>query len=143
MTPLNPIESTLEYTSGNRQFEGFVKFSAPLNDESLMQIFGNTTRATKIMIRGYSASNGSIRATGDIVDADMSTYCYGVEKRINVIHAYGNYIQVYRDGSLKGSGTDPVNTVVNYHKFGCYGTVYDGTTTPAVVYWRAVKHFKK
>src|ERR1044071_4771157 len=34
-----------EYTTGRRQFQGYVTFSSPLNDESLMQIFGSTTGA--------------------------------------------------------------------------------------------------
>jgi hypothetical protein len=47
-----------EYSSGIRQFEGYVTFYAPLNDESLFQIFGSTDGATLCMMRGYSSNGG-------------------------------------------------------------------------------------
>jgi len=130
-----------DYGSGHQQFQGYVTFSSPLNDECLFQIFGSTAGATQMMLRGYSDSGGSIRSVGT-PSATISTFCYGVEKRINVIHIQGNYIQIYRNGTLMAQGADN-ESVVNYHKFGCYGTVQNGATTPAVVYWRAVKHFQQ
>src|SRR5215211_3234689 len=39
-----------EYMTGRRQFEGYVTFFAPLEDESLMQIFGSTSGATLTMM---------------------------------------------------------------------------------------------
>jgi hypothetical protein len=53
-----------EYSTGQRQFQGYVTFSSPLDDESLFQIFGSTSGATLCMMRGYSASGGSIRTVG-------------------------------------------------------------------------------
>src|SRR5687767_3800716 len=41
-----------EYSTGRRQFEGYLTFDAPLEDESLMQIFGSTSGATLTMTRG-------------------------------------------------------------------------------------------
>src|ERR1041385_908111 len=52
-----------EYTPGRRQFQGYVTFNSPLNDESLMQIFGSTSGATLAMTRGYSSSGGHITVT--------------------------------------------------------------------------------
>src|SRR5262249_47015010 len=87
-----------EYSSGRRQFQGYVTFYPPLNDESLMQIFGSTSGAAQLMVRGYSASSGSMRAGG----ATIATAIYGVETRVNVIHLQedsGNKFQVYINGS--------------------------------------------
>ena len=123
-----------EYSSGRRQFQGYVTFDAPLNDESLFQIFGSTSGATQLMIRGFSGSGGSIRGGGKT----LATGIYGVERRINVIHTQGGKIQMYVNGSLKHQITDNEN-VSNYHKYGCYGTLRTGAAT---VRWRAACSFK-
>src|SRR3954466_1747770 len=100
-----------EYTTGRRQFQGYVTFNSPLNDESLMQIFGSTSGATLAMTRGYSASGGSITltSTGGTVwgSRTIVTGCYGVEKRINVVHSQDSYIQWYVNGTLKCQQDDP------------------------------------
>jgi len=82
-----------EYSSGRRQFEGYVTFNSPLNDESLFQIFGSTSGATLCMMRGYSSSGGTIRTVGG--GGILATGVYGVEKRINVVHSQNNYVQFY------------------------------------------------
>jgi len=134
-----------EYSSGQRQFQGYVKFSSPLNDESLMQIFGSSSGATLAMTRGYSASGGSIKVTstgGGVTfgSQTIATSCYGVEKRINVIHYQDHYVRWYVNGSEKCEQRDTETGITNYHKFGCYGTLNTGAVT---VYWRAVRHYKK
>jgi len=126
-----------EYSTGIRQFEGYVTFYSPLNDESLFQIFGSTSGATLCMMRGYSASGGKIRVVGGIGDIQLNTY--GVERRINVIHNQNKYVQFYVDGVLKGE-FDEDEQVENYWKYGNYGTVASDTV-PAVVKWRAVRTF--
>ncbi|RPD43236.1 hypothetical protein [Chitinophaga barathri] len=126
-----------EYSSGSRQFEGYVKFSAPLNDESLMQIFGSTSGATQLMIRGYSANGGSITGGGQT----LATNCYGQELKINVIHLQenvGNRIKIYVNGVKKADIADN-EAVTNYMKYGNYGTLTTGTAT---VQWRNVKVYK-
>src|SRR5581483_5808880 len=131
-----------EYTTGRRQFQGYVTFSSPLNDESLMQIFGSTSGATLAMTRGYSASGGSITVTGTggtvWGSRTIATSCYGVEKRINVTHSQDNYVQWWVNGSLKCQQDDPEAGVANYHKYGCYGTLTTGTVT---VKWRAARSY--
>jgi hypothetical protein len=127
-----------EYSTGSRQFQGYVRFSAPLNDESLMQIFGSTSGATQMMIRGYSSSGGTIRSVGT-PSTTLATGIYGVEQRINVIHYQGSRIELYCNGSLKGSGSDGEN-VTNYWKYGCYGTL---TTGAVQVRWRQVRTYSK
>src|SRR5437773_411439 len=72
-----------EYSSGQRQFQGYVKFSSPLDNESLMQIFGSSSGATLTMTRGYASSGGSIRCTGTggsltFGSTTIATSCYGV-----------------------------------------------------------------
>ncbi len=126
-----------EYSSGSRQFEGYVKFSSPLNDESLMQIFGSTSGATQLMIRGYSANGGSITGGGQT----LATNCYGQELKINVIHLQenvGNRIKIYVNGVKKADIADN-EAVTNYMKYGNYGTLTTGTAT---VQWRDVKVYK-
>jgi hypothetical protein len=122
------------YTGGSRQFQGYVTFSSPLDDESLMQVFGSTTGATQMMIRGYAASGGSLNGGG----ATLATNVYGVETRVNVIHMWGNTIRIYINGSQKAAVTDG-ERVSNYHKYGCYGTL----RTPTVsVRWRQARFFR-
>jgi hypothetical protein len=126
-----------DYSSGSRQFEGYVTFYAPLNDESLMQIFGSTSGATQLMIRGYAASGGSIRGAGQT----LATNVYGKEVRVNVIHLQenvGNKIIIYINGVKKAEIADN-ESVSNYHKYGNYGTL---TTDEAVVKWRRVRNYR-
>jgi hypothetical protein len=123
-----------EYSTGSRQFQGYVRFDAPLDDESLFQIFGSTSEATQLMVRGYSANGGEIRGGGKT----LSTGCYGVERRINVIHRQGQDMRMYVNGSLKNTIADG-EAVTNYHKYGCYGTLRTG---PATVKWRAARSYR-
>lgn len=126
-----------EYSTGSRQFEGYVTIYAPLEDESLMQIFGSTSGATQMMIRGYAADGGSIRGAGQT----LATGIYGVELRINVIHLQedvGNKIIIYVNGVKKAEIADN-EAVTNYHKYGNYGTL---TTDEAVVKWRKARFFR-
>jgi hypothetical protein len=123
-----------DYASGTRQFQGFVTFGAPLDDESLFQVFGSTSGATQLMIRGFSSNGGSLRGGG----RTLATGIYGVEQRINVVHRQGNDIRMYVNGSLAHSIEDD-EAVSNYHKYGCYGTLRTGAAT---VKWRQVRHFK-
>lgn len=128
-----------EYSTGSRQFEGYVTFYAPLNDESLMQIFGSTSGATQLMIRGYAANGGEMRAVSG--SHSLAQNIYGVEQRVNVIHLQedvGNKIFIYINGVLKREMTDG-EAVTNYHKYGCYGTL---RTAGAVVKWRAVRSYR-
>lgn len=126
-----------EYSSGQRQFQGYVTINSPLNDESLFQIFGSTSGATLCMMRGYSSSGGSLRTVGG--GGTIATGVYGKEQRINVIHVQGQYVRFYVNGSQKAQIGDSEN-VSNYWKYGCYGTL----RTPAVtVRWRAVRLYRK
>src|SRR3954447_3616421 len=127
-----------DYSSGIRQFEGYVTFYSPLDDESLFQIFGSTDGATLCMMRGYSASGGKIHVVGGI--GDIQTNTYGIERRINVIHNQDKYVQFYVDGVLRGEFNEH-ELVDNYWKYGDYGTVASDTV-PAVVKWRAVRTFR-
>lgn len=126
-----------EYSTGSRQFEGYVTFYAPLDDESLMQIFGSTSGATQMMIRGYAADGGSMRGAGQT----LATNIYGVELRVNVIHLQedaGNKILIYINGVKKAEIADN-EAVTNYHKYGNYGTL---RTDEAIVKWRRARFFR-
>lgn len=126
-----------EYSTGSRQFEGYVTFYAPLNDESLMQIFGSVSGATQMMIRGYAADGGSMTGAGKT----LATNVYGKEVKVNVIHLQddvGNKIQIYID-DVKMAEIEDNEAVTNYHKYGNYGTL---RTDEAIVKWRRARFFR-
>jgi len=125
-----------EYSTGRRQFQGYVTFNSPLNDESLMQVFGSTSGATLCMMRGYSSDGGKLRVVGGI--GDLATGCYGVEKRVNMIHDQNKYVQFYVNGTLEGQFSE-AESVDNYHKYGCYGTLTTGSVT---VKWRQARSYR-
>jgi hypothetical protein len=102
-----------------------------------MQIFGSTSGATQMMLRGYSANGGELRGAG----ATVASGVYGVERRVNVIHLQedsGNRIQIYINGSKKADIADN-ESVTNYHKYGCYGTLTTGSVT---VRWRQARSYR-
>ncbi|MGX5817368.1 hypothetical protein ACWKWU_04180 [Chitinophaga lutea] len=126
-----------DYSTGSRQFEGYVTIAPPLNDESLMQIFGSTSGATQLMVRGFSANGGSIK----VGSTEIANNIYNTEVKINVIHLQenvGNRIKVYVNGVKKIDMADN-EAVTNYMKYGNYGTLTTGT---AWVQWRDVKIYK-
>lgn len=126
-----------DYKQGQQQFEGDVKIFAPLNDESLMQIFGNTTHATLFMLRGWSDNGGSLKRYGD---ATLATNVFNNWVHVNVINDRDNHItQVYINGMLKGEWKD-TDSARNYFKYGCYGTMRTGR---AAVQWKNVRFFVK
>jgi hypothetical protein len=124
------------YTTGHRQFEGELRVSAPTNDESAMQIFGNDgSGATTLMIRSYSRNGGTLRGGGK----DLITNIYDKWVRINVTHdATANRYSIYINGSLKVSANGPNGT--HYFKYGVYGTL---RTSSAQHEWRNVHFYRK
>jgi hypothetical protein len=137
-----------DYAIGSRQFEGYVTFYAPLNDESLFQIWGSDRGATQVMMRGYAANGGEIGINQEPIKGTprVATHCYGREIKVNVIHLQedvGNKFMVYLDNKKVLEFPDNEhpknNDGKNYHKYGCYGTL---KTAGAVVKWRAVRHFR-
>jgi hypothetical protein len=125
-----------DYTSGQRQFEGELRVTAPTNDESAMQIFGNDgPGATTLMIRSFSRNGGTLRGGGK----DLVTNIYGKWVRINVIHdATANRYSVYINGALKVTANGPDGT--HYFKYGVYGTL---GTPSAQHQWRNVHFYRK
>lgn len=137
-----------EYGSGSRQFEGYVTFYAPLNDESLFQIWGSDQGATQMMMRGYAANGGEIGINNEPINGTprIIANCYGKEIKVNVIHLQedvGNKFIVYINGEKKLEFPDNEKVTnhdgKNYHKYGCYGTL---KTDGAMVKWRKVRHYK-
>jgi hypothetical protein len=137
-----------DYATGSRQFEGYVTFYAPLNDESLFQIWGSDRGATQMMMRGYAANGGEIGINQEPINGTprVATNCYGREIKVNVIHLQedvgGKFLVYLGDKKVIefADGEHPKNNNgKNYHKYGCYGTL---KTDGAVVKWRKVRHFK-
>ena len=126
-----------EYSTGQRQFQGYVTFSSPLNDESLFQVFGSSSGATLCMMRGYSSNGGEIRTVGG--GGTIATGVYGKETRINVIHVQGSRVEFYVNGTKKATITDSEGST-NYWKYGAYGTLRTGAIS---VRWRAVRLWSK
>jgi len=126
-----------EYSSGQRQFQGYVTINAPLNDESLFQIFGSTSGATLCMLRGYAANGGTLRTVGG--GGVLATGVYGREQRVNVIHKQDDFVEFYINGSRKARFSEE-EEVRNYWKYGVYGTLRTGAVT---VRWRQVRLFSK
>jgi autotransporter-associated beta strand protein len=126
-----------DYTSGIWQFEGYVTFDAPLNDESLFQIFGNSgDAATYLMMRGYSANGGEIRVmSGSNV---IASGIYGQEVKINVIHQQNVSAKFYVNDQFVYEKPDTDYYATNYWKYGVYGTTHGLYPT---VQWRAVRTF--
>jgi hypothetical protein len=124
------------YTTGHRQFEGELRVSAPTNDESAMQIFGNDgSGATTLMIRSYSRNGGTLRGGGK----DLATNVYGRWVRINVTHdASANRYSIYINGDLAVTRNGPNGT--HYFKYGVYGTL---RTPSAQHQWRDVHFYRK
>lgn len=125
------------YTTGSRQFEAYVSFDQPLDDLSLMQIWGSTDGATQLMLRGFAAKGGEIRKSSSKV---MAAGVHGKEIRVNVIHLQedcGNKILVFIDGVKKLEIPDS-EAISNYFKYGCYGTLKTG---PVAVKWRKARYF--
>jgi hypothetical protein len=124
------------YTTGLRQFEGELRVTAPTNDESAMQIFGNDgPGATTLMIRSYSRNSGTLRGGGK----DLATNVYGKWMRINVIHdATANRYSIYINGELKASANGPDGT--HYFKYGVYATL---RTPSAQHQWHNVHFYRK
>lgn len=128
-----------DYSSGIWQFEGYVKFNAPLQDESLFQIFGNTgSAATFLMMRGYHDNGGEIRVMGG--SHTIASGIYGQEVRINVIHEYNVSAKFYVNGQFVYEKPQNDPGVTNYWKYGVYGTT--NGNVPAVVEWRGVRTFR-
>lgn len=126
-----------EYSTGQRQFQGYVRINSPLNDESLFQIFGSTSGATLCMMRGYSSNGGTLQTVGG--GGTLATGVYGIEQKINVIHVQGTDVKFYVNGALKATIGDSESST-NYWKYGCYGTL---TTAAVEVRWRAVRTYRK
>lgn len=138
-----------EYEQGARQFEGYVTIHGPLDDLSLMQIWGSAEGATQLMLRGYADDGGTLAVNcGSALRVKLLTGAFGREIKVNIVHLQenvGNRIRVYLDDRLVGDFPDDEKAVnnfnANYHKYGVYGKIAD-RQADAVVSWRRVRHFR-
>lgn len=131
-----------DYATGWRQFAGDVRFIAPTDNESMMQVFGETGGSSMLMLKGYAENGGTIAKEGGKVV--LVTGVYGKWVHVNVIHdATNNKVSIYIDGQLKGNfpgkGVGP-DRPFHYHKYGCYGTLM---TESAQVQWRNIAYYLK
>ena len=129
-----------DYTSGQRQFEGYVKYYSGDN-VVVSQNFGGQNGANhSYQTRAFANSNGNLRRYTSTV---LITNIKQVWVRINTLHNVNtNTVTVYINGSNKGTwpGQDPDGTGANhYHKYGVY---MNSQTNPYVMY-KGVKFFRK
>lgn len=128
-----------DYYSGQRQFEGYIKYYGG-NDVVVTQNFGGETGNHAYQTRAFSANNGELRRYTSSV---LTTNIKQVWVRVNVIHNYdANTVTVYINGSNKGTwpGDDPNGTgAKHYHKYG----VYMNSQTNPYVMWKGIKFFQK
>src|SRR5262249_52453072 len=111
---------TEQYSSGMRQFVGDLMFTAPMDNESVMQIFGRVGGASMLMIRADSADGGTLQAWG-VPHATLATGITGKWVHINVIHdATANTVTIYINGTAVGTWNSAPGT--HYFKYGIYGT---------------------
>lgn len=129
------VKNDYEMPSPNQQFEGDVMLMRPTGNESVMQIFGNYSRATLFMLRGDDANGGSLRHYTHEV---LATNVYETWVHVNVIHVTGQFVQVYLNGEFKGQWEDNSLDHSHFFKYGCYGTL---DTDSAFVKWKSVKYF--
>ena len=128
------------YSSGSHQFQGSFNAESGEYGYTAFQIFGNATSgATALMLQ--------LRGSGDLRhynDTTLTTGCWGVYHKVNVIHYTSTHsIEVWINSSKKGTWNDG-GTTTHYTKYGCYdvGTT-SSTTSRTGCYWQSVKFFKK
>jgi hypothetical protein len=126
-----------DYTTGRRQFEGYLKFFPPDNDPGVFQLWGSDSGATLMIMRVWAADGGTIRTAG--ISGVVATQAYGIEHRINIIHDQNKFVRVYRNGSLKVSATENEKAAV-YHKYGAYGN--NARAGNVRVQWRRARFFR-
>ncbi len=120
------------YTSGQRQFQGEVRVSAPTDSQAIHQKFPH------VLVRGFSTSGGQIRLQSATT---MISGCYGTWVRLNSAHNVSTHlVDIYINGSKKATANDGGSGLTHYHKYGVYGTLH---TSSAKSEWRSVKFFRK
>lgn len=129
------------YSSGSQQFQGSFNAESGTTGYTVFQIFGNAGgNATALQLQMRSA-DGTLRHYNDTA---VATGCWGVYKRINVIHYTSTgSIEVWVNGSKKGTWNDG-GPASHYFKYGCYDTGTGSSTSSRTgSYWQSVKFFKK
>ena len=129
-----------DYTTGQRQFEGYIKYYGGDNVVVTQNFGGQNGANHAYQTRAFASNNGNLRRyTSTVLTTDIKQ----VWVRINVIHnVNANTVTVYINGSLKGTwpGQDPNGPGANhYHKYGVY---MNSQTNPYVMY-KGVKFFRK
>jgi hypothetical protein len=155
-----------DYYQGSRQFEGVITINDKVfANNAVFQIWGGTTTATLMQIRGDGSVNGGqlrVFQNGEqdaLAEGDrtIATNILNTPARINVIHIQGNpgtapgKVVIYVNGVKKYTfyenirpSSDRGNTTrTNYLKYGNYGRESeDANKTGSVVTWSNVRLWK-
>src|SRR5436190_4704826 len=127
------------YSSGSQQFQGNFNAESGTSSYTVFQIFGSLSGATSIQLQMRSG-NGTLRRYNEEI---VATGCWGVYKRINVIHYTSTgKIETWVNGSASSKQVfnDGGNTSY-YFKYGTYDT--PSATSRTGCYWQSVKFFRK
>jgi hypothetical protein len=129
-------DSNSHYTSGSRQFEGYLQIFSGISEQSCVQIFDGTASGPILMIKGYGSNNGTLEKQGGSVV--LATGCFGQTERINIIHDLNaNTLTVYLNGTQAWTGSGGLGDSFNV-KYGLYGSFNSSTKT----IWSNVKFFQ-
>lgn len=123
------------YTSGVRQFEGYVRVvSLGGSRVSLKQTF-NETEGAYFML---AVENGG-RLYAVHGGATLGSAPVGTRVRVNTIHQVGNNHRVYINGSLRQTISSPSGRF--YDKFGSYRT--NSGQGPITVEWSGIRFWRR
>jgi hypothetical protein len=121
------------YSSGTRQFEGFVRVvSLPGTRISLKQTFKTTGPYFMLAVE----RGGRLYRVGG---STLGSAPVGTRVRINTIHRVGTDHQIYINGSLRQTMSSPSGSF--YDKFGAYRTA--SGQGPATVEWSGIRFWRR
>jgi hypothetical protein len=129
-----------DYSSGSQQFQANFNAESGTSSYTVFQIFGNASGAATAIQLQMRSGNGTLRRYNSEV---IATGCWGVYKRINVIHYTSTgKIETWVNGSASSKQVfDDGGHTSHYFKYGTYDTA--SATSRTGCYWQSVKFFKK
>jgi hypothetical protein len=140
------VKDEVKWKTGQRQFEGELRVTAPTDNESCVQIFGRAkvdgNGGPICMVRHVARDGGTLYLSCNNSGTDLVTGIEGKWVRVNIIHnPAARMVTVYINGEKKGEFPTAANDPAGqYFKYGCYGTL---KTESAQIEWRNVKFFNK
>jgi hypothetical protein len=140
-SPCNRSEIHLgpTYTSGSRQFEGYVNCRSGSDQNAIHQVmFYQGPPGDAQQIRIYNSSGGTLKVLQNQVQ--VGTGCYGVYERVNVLHYLSTgSVEVWFNGSKKSTYNVGPNANGFYFKYGCYTHPENNPQ----IQWKSIRTWQK